>query len=288
MDARLRGLAARQVDVVAAWQLLALGWPRASLEHAARRGAWQVAHRGVYALTQAPLTREQRWMAATLTTPGSVLSHASAGAHEGFRPWEGAFEVVTRPGSGGPRRFGAVLVNRSTTLAGATRIDGTLRTTTPERTLIDLAAHVSAGDLARSFREAIRIGATDGRTLVAALGRHRGRRGVARLAELVHRYDGLPYHRARSNAEARALEVLRDAGVEPPQINVAIAGHEADLVWPARRLIVEIDGPDFHRFADRDAQRRAAWEAAGFIVRRLPSGDVYDRPARIVALASDR
>jgi hypothetical protein len=70
------------------------------IDHRVRQRGWRVVHPGVYALTNAPLTRRQLWIAATLTTPDSVLSHASAAACWGIRPFEGSFETVTRPGSG--------------------------------------------------------------------------------------------------------------------------------------------------------------------------------------------
>jgi very-short-patch-repair endonuclease len=70
-------------------------------------------------------------------------------------------------------------------------------------------------------------------------------------------------------------------------VNVRIAGEEADLVWPERRLIIEIDGPDFHQFRDEDMRKQGLWEKAGHRVRRIPSGAVYTDPARLLALASD-
>src|SRR4051812_12989534 len=84
MDVRLRRLAARQRDIVAVWQLLAVGWTLEAIWHAVRRHGWRQVHSGVYALTQAPLTTEQRRMAATLTAPDSFLSHFSAAAHYGI------------------------------------------------------------------------------------------------------------------------------------------------------------------------------------------------------------
>src|SRR3954468_13877908 len=83
-----------------------------------------------------PVTRLQRWWAATLTAPGSVLGFASAGAAYEMRPWDGAFEIVVRKGSGGPRRQGALLVCRTTRL-DATTLNG-VPITTAERTLADL------------------------------------------------------------------------------------------------------------------------------------------------------
>src|SRR3954468_3281716 len=81
----VRGLAAAQGDVVAGWQLREIGWAPKAVQRRLERG-WRVVHPGVYALTQAPLTRHQLWMAATLSAPGTALAAASAGAWWGFRP----------------------------------------------------------------------------------------------------------------------------------------------------------------------------------------------------------
>jgi Protein of unknown function (DUF559) len=175
-------------------------------------------------------------------------------------------------------------VCRSTTLDGdATRHDG-VRITTAARTLIDLAPHLSARETRRAFREALRLKTTTARELRSALSRHAGRRGTRLLLELAARYATLPYARGRSNAESRALELLHDAGVDPPEVTRWIAGEEADLAWPQHRLIIEIDGPQYHLFPDEDTRKQLRWEAAGYRVRRLPSDDVYDRPERLFAL----
>jgi very-short-patch-repair endonuclease len=244
-----------------------------------------VVHPGVYALNSAPLTRRQRWFAATLTSPDSFLSHASAGACYGFRPWEGSFETITRPGRSGQRRHGGVLVLRSTTLDGETTQHNGIAITTPERTVVDLSMHLDDRATGRMFREAIRLKTTTAKEVQETLGRCQGRRRNRLLADLASRYATLPYRRTRSNPEALALELLHDAGVEPPQVNVKVAGEEADLVWRQRQLIIEIDGGQFHQFPGEDARKKRAWEAAGYTVRRLPSDDVYDRPAELVRLA---
>jgi Protein of unknown function (DUF559) len=98
------------------------------------------------------------------------------------------------------------------------------------------------------------------------------------------RYSGLPLERARSGAEVRALEVLREAGRPLPRLNLRIAGEEADLSWSRMRLIIEIDGGPFYLDIGEDARKEACWEAAGWTVRRLPSDDVYDHPERLLLL----
>jgi hypothetical protein len=116
--------------------------------------------------------------------------------------------------------------------------------------------------------------------------RHAGRPGTPVLRSLATRYATLPYARTRSDPEGRALEVLHDAGLPPPLVNTKVAGREADLVWIEPRLIVEVDGPQFHQFRDEDARKERRWRAAGYTVRRIPSDAVYDAPADLIAMAS--
>ncbi len=195
------------------------------------------------------------------------------------------FETVTRPGSGGPRRHGSILVYRSSTLEGdCTTLRG-IPITSVERTLLDLARWMGERALARTLREALRLRLTAMATLGDGLGRYHGRRGSRRLAIAVARYAGLPVERARSGAEIRALEILRAADRPLPLLNERIAGEEADLSWRSERLIIEIDGAPFHLDAGEDGRKQGNWEAAGWTVRRLPSEDVYERPHRLLSLA---
>lgn len=285
MDVHLRRLAAAQADVVAAWQLIAHGWTRKAIRHRARRAGWRVVHPGVYALTHGPLTPLQRWMAAALTAPDTYLSHLSASTCWRFHMTDVAFETVTRIGSGGPRRIGGLLVRRSNDLSGETTVCDGIPITTPARTLIDIAAVLPERAVGRAFREAARLKLLTTRELAGALQRHRGRRGTRVLWDLTERYSSLPYRRTRSNAEARALEILHDAGVSAPKVNVRVATEEADLVWPNRRVIIEIDGPQFHRFHDEDARKQSIWERAGYTVRRISSDRVYADPDALTTLA---
>jgi very-short-patch-repair endonuclease len=287
MHVQVRKLAAGQADVVAAWQLREAGFTRRMIDDRVQRLGWRVVHPGVYALTSAPPTRHQLWIAATLTSSDSVLSHASAGACWGFRPFESSFETVTRPGSGGPRRLGAVLVCRSTTLDGDTTWHDGIRITTAARTVIDLAPHLDARETGRMLREALRLKVTTRQAVRATLSRHPGRRGTGILNELATRYSSVPYGRTRSDAEGRALELLQDAGIERPRVNMRIAGEETDLAWPKRKLVIELDGPEYHQFPEEDARKQRQWETAGYTVRRLITDLVYDEPARLIALARD-
>lgn len=272
-DVRLVAVLRAQLDLVAWWQLAALGWTRRSIESRARD--WQRVHDGVFACQLGPLTREQRWLAATLTAPGTLLAGHSAGACLGFRPWRSAIESVVRWGSGGPEMLDGVYVRRSLTLADEVAWHGPIPITSPERTLIDLSPHLTSEQRGKATREALRLGLITVPSLVAALARHRGRRGTRALWDLAERYRDLPLHRTRSDAEGKALEQFKLAGLPIPSVNEEVGRFEADLIDHERKRIIEIDGPQFHLFPDEDARREAEWEARGYRVVRRPSPAVY-------------
>ncbi len=159
-----------------------------------------------------------------------------------------------------------------------------IRTTTAARTVIDLAAHLDDREARRIFREALRLKATTLPELQSALPRHPRRRGTKLTGELAARYSAVPYARSRSDAESRALELLHDARVEPPRVNTRIAGEEADLAWPDRRPIIEIDGPQYTSFPKRMLERSCAGRPPGYTVHRVGSDVVYHQPERFLSL----
>jgi hypothetical protein len=275
-------LASRQADIVAAWQLRADGWTEAKVRHHRRSRGWTRVHAGVYVLTSAPLSQRQLWIAAVLSAPRSLLSHGSGGACYGFYRFERPYEVITRPGTGGRRRQGGLLIFRSRSLDADLNRHAGIPVTTAARVLLDLAPGLDDKQLGRAFREAIRLKTTTAARVLECAQRHRGRPGSPQLAALAARYATLPYERTRSNAEARALEILHEAGGPPPLVNSRIAGEEADLARPDRRVIIEIDGPQYHQFREEDARKEEVWRKAGYTVRRLTSDAVYDAPEELV------
>jgi very-short-patch-repair endonuclease len=277
----LRRIAAAQAGCVASWQLRKADVSWKAIRHGTRD--LRRLHDGVFVTGDAPITRLQRWWAATLTAPDSVLAFASAGAAYEMRPWDGAFEVIVRQGDGGPRRQGDLLVCRTKHLH-ATTLNG-LPITTPERTLADLWPHLDAKAQQHMLRNAIRLKRLTIPSLGAHLSRASARQRPRSLSDWLARYDGLKLHRCRSDAEALAVVTLGQAGVPKAAINVRIAGEEADLSWADRRLIVEIDGGTYHQDKLEDARKTAAWRAAGWQVERVPAADVYDNPERLIRAA---
>jgi hypothetical protein len=287
-DARIAELAGRQFNRVSRSQLFELGLSADAIAHRVGAGRLVIVEQGVLAV--APVLDDDwgRWAGATLTAPQTFLSNASAAAASGFWSRVRQFETVTRPGCGGPRRHGGLLVFRSRALDGETTTLRGLPITTVPRTLLDLARDPRLSDaaLARALREAVRLKVTTLEAVAQFALERRQRRGSRRLLRAAARYAGLPLERARSGAEVRALEILRAADKPLPELNVRIAGEEADLSWPQWRLIVEVDGGPFHLDVGEDARKEALWRAAGWTVRRIPSDDVYEHPARLLHLAT--
>lgn len=284
-DAHLADLAGRQFNRVSRAQLFALGFSERAVEHRVAAGRLVIVEQGVFAVAPALDDDWGLWMGATLTEPHTFLSHVSVLAARGLWSLPRQFETVSRPGTGGPRRHGGLLVHRSETLAGECEMVRGVPMIKVPRTIIDVAPRISDRALARLVRESIRLDKTTIVALGDALGRYRGRRGTRRLADALARYKDLPIKRARSGAEIRALEVLRDSCRPLPALNRRIAAEEADLSWAKEKLIIEIDGGPFHLDIGEDARKEAAWKAAGWQVLRLSSDDVYEQPHRLLELA---
>ena len=107
---------------------------------------------------------------------------------------------------------------------------------------------------------------------------------MASLRVEVEKLASLQLERCRSDPEAWAVAAIADAGLESPEVNEIVAGEEADLSWPAARLIIELDGPSYHVLRDADIRKMKAWRAAGFEVQRLPTASIYADPERLLAM----
>jgi hypothetical protein len=285
-DVVLAALAGRQFNRVSRSQLRELGLSDSAMSGRVATGRLVRVEEGVFAMP--PVLEHDawgRWMGATLTAPGTALSHVSAAAAFGFWSLPRRFETVTRPGSGGPRRHGRIIVYRSTVLREDLAELRGIPITSVARTVLDLARGTSDASLARCVRESIRLRLVTLAELGDATRRYPSRRGSRRLARALARYSGLPLERARSGAEVRALEILRAAGRPLPKLNVRIGGEEADLSWASERLIIEIDGAPFHLDRGEDERKESKWSAAGWRVRRISSDDVYQRRGRLLKLA---
>jgi very-short-patch-repair endonuclease len=152
------------------------------------------------------------------------------------------------------------------------------------RTLLDIAATEPPRELARSVEAAqIRRLVGDGE-LERLLERAARQPGAPALRDLLQRH-GAPVM-TRSEAERRMLALVRAAGLPPSDVNVRVCGHEVDMLWRAERLIVEIDGFEYHRTREafeRDRLRDARLQAAGYRVMRVTWRQILEQPEAVVA-----
>ena len=264
-------MAALQHGVVARWQLLQAGFTRDVVQGLLESGMLIRLDRGVYAVGHRRLTTKGRWMAAVLAGgPAAVLSHRSAVALWELRPWAGGEIDITVPGrrrSRGQLRFHNV---RRLDPADRTLVDG-IPVTSVHRTLLDYAEIAQRQHLRLAIEAAERREIFDLRKLEALYARARGRRGLKALKAVVSEVRG-PAPWTRSELERRFLALIREGGLPEPHCNVLILGFLADCWWPEQRLVVEIDGHEFHkgrRQFDADRLRDTKLQLAGTRVLRI-------------------
>jgi very-short-patch-repair endonuclease len=264
---KIRTLAGRQYGHVTRAQLLGLGLGRGAIDHRIEAGKLIVVHPGVYAVGHQQTTAVALAAAAVLACgPDAVLSHESAAALWGMRDRWPRRPEVTAPRN---RRRPGICAHRSRTLSAKDiRRHRGIRVTSPARTVLEIASRLSAPALARTVN--------DGR-----LGRHLRVADLAELLERLPQHPGtprvLPLIRTatgptRSQFEDAFVAFDERFGLPFPRMNARVAGYEVDALFEAERLIVELDGFEYHRDRrsfERDRERDAATLAAGYGTVRL-------------------
>jgi very-short-patch-repair endonuclease len=287
LDTVIARLAARQHGVVALWQLTALGISTSGISRRVADGRLRRVHRGVYAI--GPLDREGYWMAAVLACgEGALLSHRDAAMLWNLRQTSRtAIDVTVVAASRRSRR--RLTVHSATELHPDDRaeVDG-IPVTSVSRTLLDLAEVVPAEELRRAYEAAERHELLDVQAVHQLQARSNGRRGLPALLALLD-YDPREAVESKSDLESRFLDLVRDAGLPRPQLNVLVEGFLVDAYWPHARLVVELQSWEHHghrQAFERDNSKLARLQVAGFTV--LPFTDRQLRYERDWVVASLR
>ena len=240
VDAAVAELAWRQWGVVSRAQLRALGLASASIGDRVKQRRLLRVHRGVYALGHKKLTREGWWMAAVLACgPGAVLSHRSAAHHLEMRRTSPDRIDITTPHRTGrrPPRGIELHTTRALRPAETTTVKG-IPTTTPQRTLTDLADVLTPRELERTADLA------EKRHLHAPITTRNGRKGTPSLNALKHHPAGTTD--TTNDFEELLMGICDEFGLPRPRVNYPINGYIADFAWPEHRLIAETDGFETH------------------------------------------
>jgi hypothetical protein len=276
-DAIIDEVTARQHGAAKRAQLLEAGVPPHVVDGRVRRGRLVVVHHGVYRVASQEPTIRTLAVAAGLATartcPADVaISHVGAAVLWGWPCWDPPAHLDVSGTA--PRRVPGVRVHRVALCDDElTTIDG-IPVTTPARTVLDIAGTGTSREVEQALAAAERASRDARRQIVALLERRPRHAGSGLLRALLEHLaaSGRPPLFLRSRAEELAVGLFRRAGLPEPFANERIAGYEVDLVWPEQRVIVEVDGYEFHgtrKAFDRDRSRDSALATAGHHVLRF-------------------
>ncbi len=155
--------------------------------------------------------------------------------------------------------------------------------TSAARTIVDLAGALTIRELESAIATALRLRLTTIPKIQDAMDRSPRCRGVATLRHLI---ENGGFARTRSGYERRLLDLIAASGLPRPRTNHRVAGHEVDMVWPDRKLVLEFDGFKFHsdrRAFERDRRRDQDLVAQGYRVIRVTARQVEDEPLAVIA-----
>jgi very-short-patch-repair endonuclease/predicted transcriptional regulator of viral defense system len=266
--------AERQHGVVALTQLTARGVSASTVRYWVESRRLVRLHAGVYAVGHAVLRPAGHRLAAVLACGDrAVLSHASAAAHWGIRRSAAAVIDVTAPIRTGRGRAGLRIHCGARLRPDETTVEDAVPCTTVARTLLDLASVLRGRGLDAAIETSERLELFDLREIAVLLGRHQRRSGSGRLRRALADFDP-ELVRVRSETEACFYCLCVEAGLPRPLVNRAVrAGersYEADLHWPAARVVPEVDSHyhDTTAARIRDRARDEALRSHGWTTLR--------------------
>jgi hypothetical protein len=264
VERAIAAVAARQHGYITRAQLLAVGLGRRAIQYWVSTGRLIPVYAGVYAVGYVRRTPVERAAAAVLACgEKAALSHGSAASLWGFaKHWDAPFEV-TAPSI---RKRDGIKVHRSRTLArrDVTRQLG-IRVTTPARTVLDNAPRLTGKRLSRFVNDALRTPYLHVAELADVLNRNPNHPGTKRVRPFVRKPTNSPL-------EDDFLEFAKRYGLPTPETNTHLLGYEIDVFYPRERVIVEVDGHDYHSDRDsfeRDRRRDVVMLEAGIVTVRI-------------------
>lgn len=276
MEQKIAGLAGAAKGVVTRMELLNAGVSRAGIDRRVRKGLLIPEYRGVYRVGHGAPSVEARYMAAVKAGgEGAVLSGMAAAWWQGLVKGAAPPPEVTARGE---RRVEGIRFRRSRRMhpLDVATYKGIPITTVP-RTLLDMAAELSPGDLARACHEAwIRHGTTPAH-VDAVLARSPNAPGAGRLRRVMRGDERVTL----SKLERGFLSLLEAHGLPLPETNRVAGTKRVDCRWPEHGLTVELNGYRFHnsrhaweqeRVREREARKRGdEW-------RTFTYSDVFEDP----------
>jgi very-short-patch-repair endonuclease len=278
-------VAARQRTLVTTEQLTACGMKKNAVAHRVKSGWFHPVFHTVYSVGCGELPPLALELAALLACgKGSFISHRSAAFVWGLvkvAPPQVEVSVV----GGGCRSRDGLRVHRIQAIdRRELRKHEGLWISSPARAVLEVAGDASPNEIADLVDAGVAGRQFKPAELNALLRRHRGRRGVARLAGVLG--DESAQAITRSRAEKAFLKLIRESGLPMPDVNQPLGRYVPDFMWREQRLIVEIDSYGFHGGPggfQNDHDKDLFYRGANFDVLRFTRHHVvYQSPMVLV------
>lgn len=205
---------------------------------------------GVYAVGHRALGVHGRRKAAELAGgPGAALCCQTAADFRNVKPNVSGTIHLWVPNQQGrgirgivPHRFGDLLDHDLEVVDG-------IRTTTPMRTLVDMARWWSLEQIARAFDRTEENRQFDLNRLQELLARRPRRPGAPKLRHVLDMYQGP--EPTLTELEKRGLQLIRKARLPKPAMQWHTSEGRVDFYWPEARLILEMDSFRWHKQRQR-------------------------------------
>jgi very-short-patch-repair endonuclease len=285
-DRAVGKLAARQKTLVTAAQVAQCGLGKDAVAYRVHSGRLHPVFHGVYSVGCGALPPLALELAALLACgKGSFISHRSAAFVWGLlatAPTEVEVSVVGRCCTS---RNGIHVHRIQKIHRNELRRHEGLWISSPARAVLETATTATLDELADIVNEGHGRRLFTPHYLEAVLRRHRGRRGTAKLAQVLGDEDATTI--TRSRAERAFLKLIRDARLPAPETNQKLGRYSPDFMWRDQRLIVELDSYQFHGGPagfHNDREKDLVYRDAGFDTLRPTRNHVIHQPARVLVM----
>lgn len=199
------------------------------------------------------------------------MSHRSAAALWGLaRERRGIVEVTAPAGRQGVERRRGLWIHRCKLHADDRTEQGGLPVTTVARTLFDYAEVEPFSRLGQAWEEADRLKLLRLPEVEQVCERGRGRRALKPIRRLLAA-SAAPSE-GRSPLEERFARFRDHYRLPPAVANAEVLGREVDVLWPAAKLVVELDSWEHHSHRaafERDRARDPRFLLAGYRTVRV-------------------
>ncbi|SEA70370.1 MULTISPECIES: type IV toxin-antitoxin system AbiEi family antitoxin domain-containing protein [unclassified Mycobacterium] len=270
----------RHDGVITRAQALTAGISDDAISRRVRSGHWLRCAPGVFfvddrAFSDAARVRSAVWSYG----PAATATGLAAAWWLGITHYAPETVEVTVPKVSNHRKRDGIRVRRRDLLPQDIVERGGLRVTALPLTVIEAATRRGGG--ARLMDTALQRHVELKKLWDAHL-RNKGRHGspAARIL-LLAAEDG-----ARSQAERLLVKLLRRNKITGWKTNWPVAGYKVDIVFPAAKLAIEVDGWAYHSSADdfeNDRKRQNTISLLGYQILRFTWLDLTEYPDRVLA-----